>query len=424
MNKTNFVNVFISYLIIFFPILIILGPLFLNFFSLFFSVYAILNYKIILQTIQRKNKIFLSILLISIFIFPYNNYEFNKNLDDSIIKYFSYLRYLFMSIGLIIYLKLNENTNFFLSKVKKYYLFFLVIISLDIILEFFSGSNIFGFFTLYPGRIASFTGDELIIGYVFAFITLFSINNNILRCKKAYLILLFFLIFILSFIIGERSNFIKLTTVIFIFSLFHFLVVNKLNFKKSFQFFTLLLLFIISFTFVMKNTSQAKKFYNSYNLIKIFKNENLQLEKLFYENKHFAHYDAAIKIFLNNPLFGIGINNFREESKKTKYKSEKFKFTNDRSSNHPHQVYFEILAEVGLVGFIYLIGFNFLVLVKAIKIYWKNKNLDILGHIMLHVFFIYPILPSGSFFGTNYGLPYWFNFSILIFFVFFKKNKI
>ena len=36
---------------------------------------------------------------------------------------------------------------------------------------------------------------------------------------------------------------------------------------------------------------------------------------------------------------------------------------------------------------------------------------------MLHMFFIFPILPSGSFFGTTYGLPFWFNFAILIYLV-------
>ena len=41
---------------------------------------------------------------------------------------------------------------------------------------------------------------------------------------------------------------------------------------------------------------------------------------------------------------------------------------------------------------------------------------------MLHIFFIFPILPSGSFFGTIYGLPFWFNLSILIYLI--KKNEI
>ena len=55
-----------------------------------------------------------------------------------------------------------------------------------------------------------------------------------------------------------------------------------------------------------------------------------------------------------------------------------------------------------------------------------SNNPELLGHIMLYLFFIFPILPSGSFFGTTYGLPFWFNFAILIYLInkkFFKTNN-
>ena len=135
-------------------------------------------------------------------------------------------------------------------------------------------------------------------------------------------------------------------------------------------------------------------------------------------------YDAAFKIFLNYTIFGIGINNFGNESKKEKYKSKKFSYTDQRSSTHPHQLYFEILAEVGLFGFLYLFLLNFWIAIKGIRLYLKEKNFNLLGNIMLHIFFLYPILPSGSFFGTNYGLPYWFNFSVLVYQIYIQKKNI
>ncbi|WP_075536111.1 O-antigen ligase family protein [Candidatus Pelagibacter communis] len=424
MKKNDFFYNLISIFFFSFPILIIIGPLFLNLFSVVMSIYAILKINELKKLIFFKDKIFISIILIIIFIFPYNNFNLNFtelkiNFDSTFFKYFSYFRYILMCFGIIIFLKIYNSNNFFLTKVKNYYFLYLVLISIDVIIELYTGSNIFGYFTYYPGRVASFTNEELIIGYIFSFIVLFSINDGILKLNKYFLLILTSLILILSFLIGERSNFIKLFSIIIFFSSFHYINFNKFHFSKS-------LLFIITISFItilifglMRNTPQAKKIYN----IQIFEGNKLSLNQLYFNNKHLAHYDAAFKIFLNYPIFGVGINNFGNESKKQKYESKKFSYTNQRSSTHPHQIYFEILAEVGLFGFLYLITLNLWIAFKAFKLYLKDKNFSLLGSLMLHIFFIYPLLPSGSFFGTNYGLPYWFNLSVLIYQIYFLKKN-
>ena len=76
----------------------------------------------------------------------------------------------------------------------------------------------------------------------------------------------------------------------------------------------------------------------------MLKANEFSIKELYYNNKHFAHYDAAFKIFLNYPIFGIGINNFGNKSKE-KYKSNKFS-PQIRDHLLIHQVYFEILAEL------------------------------------------------------------------------------
>ena len=46
-----------------------------------------------------------------------------------------------------------------------------LVVSFDILFEFFVGKNILGFESTYGGRIASFTGDELKIGgFYFGFL--------------------------------------------------------------------------------------------------------------------------------------------------------------------------------------------------------------------------------------------------------------
>jgi len=204
-----------------------------------------------------------------------------------------------------------------------------------------------------------------------------------------------------------------------IFSLLQYSIKVRLTFSKII--FSILILILLSCTFflITKNTDQGKKLYNlpfvkeqNYS-----KNGSFNLIESFYNSKHAPHYLTAYNIFLNYPLFGIGINNFYEESKKQKYDISKIKYSKSRSSTHPHQIHLEILSEVGLLGFLYFEIIFLWSLITGIIKYLKNYNQYILGHIMLHIFFIFPILPSGSFFGTNYGLPFWFNLSILIFLI-------
>ena len=412
------INNFIGYLIILFPIFMIFGSFLTNLFSILLSVYSLINFKKLKNIIFSNEKIFFFLIFLFIFIFPYNSINFER----SIIKYLYYFKNILMFFGIIIFLD-TINSEKFLMKVKKIYLGLLILIIVDVLKEYFSGTNFLGFNTDYSGRIASFTGSELIIGYIFSFLILFSFGYFFnIKINKLYFILIFYILIVISFLIGERSNFLKLILVIIIFSSFHYFVWNKFKFSQILNFIILIILLITSFLLITKNTIQAKKLYN-FQLSTINNDsENVTIKDSFYKSKHAPHYITAIKIFLNYPIFGIGIDNFSTESKKQKYSDARLKYSKSRSSTHPHQIYLEILAEVGIIGFIYYILIFFWAFRLGIKTYLKERNINLLGHIMLHIFFIFPILPSGSFFGTVYGLPFWFNLSILIYLS--KKKEI
>ena len=68
------------------------------------------------------------------------------------------------------------------------------------------------------------------------------------------------ILIMISFIIGERSNFIKLTTLLVIFSFIHFLFLNKFKFRNLLILFSIFTIFIISFYQITKNTYQGKNF--------------------------------------------------------------------------------------------------------------------------------------------------------------------
>ena len=93
--------------------------------------------------------------------------------------------------------------------------------------------------------------------------------------------------------------------------------------------------------------------------LKLFLNSDQEVEffDVISSNQHFSHYYVALKIFEENKIFGSGFKSFRLESYKEKYKKEIY-----GSSNHPHQFHFEILSELGLVGYFLLISNLFFVL--------------------------------------------------------------
>ena len=140
-----------------------------------------------------------------------------------------------------------------------------------------------------------------------------------------------------------------------------------------------------------------------------------------YASQYGAHYNAAYKIFLDNPYFGIGIKQFRNESVKEKYKNKEYKWTDERSTTHPHQIHFEFLSETGLFGYLIFIIFISTSLYLSIKNYLIHKNLFQLVTILYVLVSLIPILPSGSFFSTFSSSLFWLNYAIMVSYI--KKIK-
>jgi len=82
-------------------------------------------------------------------------------------------------------------------------------------------------------------------------------------------------------------------------------------------------------------------------------------------------------------------------------------------NTHPHQVYFEFLAEHGLAGSVILFFILFNLVFSKIMIIINSNNYMQLGClIFLSISFI-PLLPSGAFF-SDYNLTiFWINLSIM-----------
>ena len=127
-----------------------------------------------------------------------------------------------------------------------------------------------------------------------------------------------------------------------------------------------------------------------------------------------AHYDTAIKIFNNYPLFGSGIKTFRNESSKDIYKSYNSLMDQKRWATHPHQVHLEFLSETGVFGYITFLLLFLYSIGTSLKYYINSRNLYQLSAILFACITLVPILPSGSFFTTYGATIFWINFAIMI----------
>tara|TARA_B100001175_G_scaffold283667_1_gene263583 strand:- start:742 stop:1974 length:1233 start_codon:yes stop_codon:yes gene_type:complete len=286
-----------------------------------------------------------------------------------------------------------------------------LIVTLDLVFEYFFGKNILGFESYMPGRLAGFLNDELKIGGYYLGFALISIGSISLLIKNENFIfpLIFIAIFlIVSFLIGERSNFIKLFIMFFLFSLFIFN--NKL--PAIVAIFSCVIL--IFFGLIITNEKLKYRYLNQINYSKI--NQTL----------YYQHYKSAINIFKDNPYFGVGIKNFRNEIIKDEYKDrvDYEKGTSEYRhiiSTHPHQLNFEILSETGIFGFICYLFVFILSFSKALKSYLRNKNILLLSSFLFCLIYLNPILPSGSFFTTYSATIFWINFALMITFI--KNTK-
>ena len=107
-------------------------------------------------------------------------------------------------------------------------------------------------------RIASFTNDELIIGYILCFTATFTLKYIFDSTNSYYFFIILSLILTISFLIGERSNFLKLFSCITLFILINYFYLNKFRIKSFLVMIVAFLILSVSFYNLTKNTPQGK----------------------------------------------------------------------------------------------------------------------------------------------------------------------
>ena len=379
------------------PVGLVFGSLISNLIIIIICIFFILELFLKKDLFYLDKKNFYFLIIINLYIFL-NSFFISEN-EESIIKSLGFFRFIILAYAISYYFVKSGDY------ILKIWSLFFLIVSFDIMFEYIFGKNIFGFESLYDGRLASFTDDEHKIGgYYFGFIFLCLLY---LKKQKDFLFLIFATTFLLiSLLIGERSNFIKIFIMYFIF----FLLFYEISFVKKIS---LIVFFsIITASLILSVPSYKTRFIHQIFNKKFIKVEQTNEKEITYKNiisnnRHLSHYYIATKIIKENILFGSGFKSFRIESFKEKYQEDKI----DGASAHPHQFHFEILSELGLVGYILIMSNIFYVLFRNFSFrndfIFKSAFLFIIASLI-------PFLPSGSFF-TSYGATIFFiNYSFLI----------
>lgn len=345
-----------------------------------------------------KNYIFYSLILLWLTLLI--NVFFSINPVNSFSRGFGFIRFIFFVMLLIYFFNLDKQKfkNFILTC----WLIIFLITSVDLLFEFFTGKNLLGFESYIGGRLAGFFNDELIIGhfyYGFILIATFYILQILSKKNKQfflrnYIYFFIFIFLIISFLIGERSNFIKVLIMILFFSF----LFEKEHFKLKVLLFSGF--FLVVLLFINLNSNFKERFYEQ-----IYK-AILDDPTLYFDNLRYTqHYKTAIRIYDNNKIFGIGLKNYRIESGKKVYQDL-------QTSTHPHQVHFEFLSELGILGYLSLIIFFIYHFYNFRKNKFYNDNLNLAG-LLFVITSLLPLLPSGSFFTSNGATLFWMNFAMM-----------
>jgi O-antigen ligase len=417
----------LSFLIFFLFIGYILGEAFINFILLINTVF--ISYLVCKKFIQVKLN-YISISLLVIF-YMYLVLLGIFKVDNSLFKNFSYIRFIALSLSIMILINSKNNKKFIYYSL----LVLLFLISVDAIYQKNFDVNLLGTETQIQRRITGIFNDEEVLGsFLSKTFLLCAIFFECLK-KSKFEYLIFYLsgvvILIATYVSAERLG-------IFTITIF-FLASATLQLKKRiYQFYLLLLSFLIliiaisisehlriniiaktlaqvGLTKTAQYISKDSQTYEDWKKlpcedkikcsdhIAVFFSDRFGI-KSSNQSIYGAHYITAKKIWIDNFWFGAGVKSFIKNCDKEKYDLPDHPYNKFRCSSHPHSIYLQILSEIGLIGFISFLSLFILIFFKNLKMMFKsNKNL--ISFIGLIIIFL--PLPSGNFFSTWYGSFLW-----------------
>ena len=418
MQNNKIVN-FLSWIVYLFPLSIIIGNFYSNFIvavgSLTFFIYSIIKKR------EEFNNPFFKIFLIFWFLIVVRSL-FTSEILFSFKSSFLFIRYALFCL-LVKFLILNN--KYFLKNFFKINVILLIFISIDALIQFYFGKNLFGTFAsqIENNRISGVFGKELILGSFITKISFILFAINVIKKNHYYNFFLIIFFFIVVFITGERASFFLFTVGIF----YSFLFFRE---KKIYLYSLIAALILLTTIIINKDSIKKRMILQTFNQLYSEINTNFNTpKKLFlFSEGHQILILSALNMFYQNPFIGVGPNLYRFECEKEKYFISGKNYPNfgsgrdliNHCNTHPHNYYVQILSETGIIGAFFI----FLALIKfthhSIKIFYDQVKKNI--YISQYKIFIssaviinlWPFITTGNFFGSSAANLFWLPFGFFL----------
>jgi O-antigen ligase len=418
MQNNKIINC-LSGIVYLFPLSIIIGNFYSNFIvavgSLTFFIYSIIKRR------EEFNNPFFKIFLIFWFLIVVRSL-FTSEILFSFKSSFLFIRYALFCL-LVKFLILNN--KYFLKNFFKINVILLIFISIDALIQFYFGKNLFGTFAsqIENNRISGVFGKELILGSFITKISFILFAINIIKKNHYYNFFLIIFFFIVVFITGERASFFLFMVGIF----YSFLFFRE---KKIYLYSLIVGFILLTIIIINKDSIKKRMILQTFNQLYSETNTNFNVpKKLFlFSEGHQILIMSALNMFYQNPFIGVGTNLYRFECENEKYFISGKNYPNFSSgrdlinhcNTHPHNYYVQILSETGIIGFLFI----FLTLIKFVhysvktlhdqvkkKIYISQYKIFIFSAIIIN---LWPFITTGNFFGSSAANLFWLPVGFLL----------
>ena len=393
-----------SYLFSSLPIFLVTGPFLPD------LILSITTLFVIYLAIKSKEYEIFNNFFFKFFILISFSFLISSILSDNILFSFksSLFYFRFILFALAIYF-LCHQTNF-LKNLFIIMFFSMLIVGVDAFWEFIFDKNFFASKTDDPARIGGLFGDELILGSYLARLLpilcglyLYFYCQNKSFDKLFYLFIVF--LYVIIFLSGERTAFLLST-------LFFFIFLTKYSNIKSIIIFSVIPIILITFFLSVNPIVKDRMLDSTINSIKISYSKENQFLPYPYDN----FLKTSSNMFKDNIIFGVGPKMFRKKCSVDDYG------VNTKScSTHPHNLYFQLFAETGLVGasifiliYLYISKCLYTLFKKKIKTFNPKDHISFFMLTSLFINF-WPLIPSGSFFNNWINVLYFLPLGIYLF---------
>jgi O-antigen ligase len=389
------------YLIGFYPVALILGTLISEIITLFLIALYIYD------CINDKKKFIYNdpiiYFLMIIWIYLLFNLIYSIDFQLSFYRSIFFIRYPLLILSI---------THFLTKDPQKCQIIFslwmltIMITIIDLYIQFFFGENMLGFKSPWDERLSGFFNQELKVAHLLIGFFLPAFSFFFQKKENLFLYIALILYFLILILTNERANIIRGILVILIF----LIMIPNFQIKIKVFFATLIM---STFVLMVLSVQPIKnRFVNEISAM----NTNNSIQNYIILSNYGPHYLTSIEVFKENKLLGTGIKTFRKSCHNVsidKYYPENVNLAKSGCSTHPHQIYFEILSDLGLIGLIIFISFFGYLTIRIFKNYLLTKNLLLLSCGGFFVINLIPFLPTGSFF-TSFGSTIFFiNISLI-----------